>query len=615
MSPSGRHCAWLLLAVLAVVAVRADDIEVDVVVVGGGAAGLSAAIGAKRDDPSVTVVLLEKAAAVGGTSIRSGGRLWVPNNPDMLNDSKADAMKYMARLAHPRLFSPDAPFLGLDQRHYELIEAYYDNGGEVVGWLRDRNFYSWEPERIFFEKWSHDALNLTGRLEPDYWPNIPENTVKEGRTIAPFVFNPKDPHSGHHINAGASLGGPDLIKWLHYGCEQSNVTVHLSTRVVDLDMRTEDDGTMAVQGVHAIDASGQAVYYRVRRGVVFASGGFSQARDKLAAYVTGPITGGGCGVSTNTGDFLDIAQRHGFMLDNVHRSWFIENIFEQWLKDPKSEHNVYMMVPNYLLYQAYWLQGDSMFQVDSRGRRLMNEKGPYNERTEAHFYFDNSVGDYTARFMFNIFDEHTLKHFWGPPGQILPDIGGLAKIKIGPAKDRPTLVAMIRDRLHSLREHTGNFQLQADFETNLEATWERFNAYARSGRDLEFHRGESFTDVKWHAFCLNLHGVDALGMRDCISANVDEKGVRYPNPTMRPLADTGPYYAVIMSSGMQDTNGGPAIDRRGQVLDQQGHPISGLFGAGNCIGSPAGYAYWGAGSTLGPAVVFGHVAGRAASQP
>lgn len=75
----------------------------------------------------------------------------------------------------------------------------------------------------------------------------------------------------------------------------------------------------------------------------------------------------------------------------------------------------------------------------------------------------------------------------------------------------------------------------------------------------------------------------------------------------------GPYFCAILGPATLDTCGGPVIGPDARVLRPDGTPIPGLFGAGNCIASPAGQAYWGAGGTLGPAITFGFLAGRNAA--
>jgi succinate dehydrogenase/fumarate reductase flavoprotein subunit len=87
-----------------------------------------------------------------------------------------------------------------------------------------------------------------------------------------------------------------------------------------------------------------------------------------------------------------------------------------------------------------------------------------------------------------------------------------------------------------------------------------------------------------------------------------------PNPTMAPLAPEGPYLAAIVGADGFDTNGGPRINAQAQVLDLAGDPIPGLYGAGNCVASIAGQAYWGPGGTIGPALTYGHIAGIHAAQ-
>ena len=83
---------------------------------------------------------------------------------------------------------------------------------------------------------------------------------------------------------------------------------------------------------------------------------------------------------------------------------------------------------------------------------------------------------------------------------------------------------------------------------------------------------------------------------------------------MHPIAATGPYHCVLLAPATLDTCGGPVIDAAARVLRLDGAPIPGLYGAGNCIASPAGQGYWGAGGTIGPALTYGYLAGRNAAR-
>jgi 3-oxosteroid 1-dehydrogenase len=124
----------------------------------------------------------------------------------------------------------------------------------------------------------------------------------------------------------------------------------------------------------------------------------------------------------------------------------------------------------------------------------------------------------------------------------------------------------------------------------LAATIARFNTHATNGVDPDFHRGESAYDT--------FNGDHSL------------EGVA---ATLGPL-DTPPFYAVQVHSGALGTKGGPRTDTEGRVLDHQGRVIAGLFAAGNAMAGVTGMVYGGAGGTLGPAMTFGFLAGRAAAR-
>jgi succinate dehydrogenase/fumarate reductase flavoprotein subunit len=314
--------------------------------------------------------------------------------------------------------------------------------------------------------------------------------------------------------------------------------------------------------------------------VIFGSGGFTHNTEFVRNFLRGPIFGG-CAVPTNTGDIIDIAGALGAELGNMNSAWFAQIPFEQAMQ--------FASVPNDI-----WLPyGDSMIQVNRFGRRVVNEKMVYNERTQVHFYWDATEREFTNKVLFMVYDAGVANNPTNWPFRYPVPLPGTQSPLVISGSTWTELAANINGRLASHAAALGDFRLAPSWATTMQETVARFNGFAESGKDVEFRRGETPIQVAWH-------GPPREGAK--------------ANPTMYPFTASGPYYAIIVAGGTLDTKGGPKINARSQILNTAGRAIPGLYGAGNCIAGPAGKSYWAAGGTLGPALTFGWIAGENAAR-
>jgi succinate dehydrogenase/fumarate reductase flavoprotein subunit len=335
------------------------------------------------------------------------------------------------------------------------------------------------------------------------------------------------------------------------------------------------NGKSEVVGVEAV-AEGKTVTIRARKGVIFGTGGFTANAEMCFNYLRGPIFGG-CGVQTNEGDLVKIASAARAKLANMNHAWWSSVIVEQALQNRATPGN---LTP----------PGDSMIAVNCDGKRYVNEKLQYNERTQAHFYWDPVRGRYPNQISMVIYDQSSRERFGGTSGAIVRP--GLNAPYVISGNTLEELTTAIEARLAKIADKTGNYRLDPSFLTNLKESIARFNQFAETGKDLDFHRGESPIQIAFHG---------------------NPRGNTSSNITMKPIAATGPYYAVLMGGGTLDTKGGPKINTKGEILDVEEKPIPGLYGCGNCIASPAGQAYWAGGGTIGPGMTFGALAAKAAA--
>lgn len=531
----------------------------DVIVVGTGAAAFSAAITAVNEGCSV--IMLEKAPQIGGTTIKSGGGFWTPHNKFQrargVNDDREQALKYMARYSFSHLYRPDSERFGLPVNEYELIEAMVDHAAEMTEYLEDIGAL------VLCEE-----INWTGKPQVDYQDQLPENGSVRGRCM-------------YTQDSNGKLGyGYILVGHLKSWADKHHIPMlveHEATRIL-----RDDNGR--VSGVEALH-KGQLVQFTANRGVIFGSGGFSHNPELMLHFERGPIFGS-CSAPTNTGDFISLASEIGAKIGNLGGAFRAQGVFENYLKNPNGFNNI------------FFVPGDSVLEVNKYGKRVMDEKRNYSDRGMVHFVWDPNRAEWTNMLLFLIYDHRTADLWQGYP----PYPAGIADaehiIKVDKLKD---LGDEIRKHLEEFKDYTGGFSLDESFDENLLATVSRFNRFAQSGKDEDFQRGDFAYDREWTTFPPTKPNAEKW------PADMNK------NYTMAPLSESGPYYCMVLSSSTLDTNGGPIINKNSQVLDTHGKVIEGLYGAGNCIASPTANAYWGAGSTIGPALTFGYIAGRYAS--
>ena len=339
-----------------------------------------------------------------------------------------------------------------------------------------------------------------------------------------------------------------------------------------------DVGPVAT-GVIAYELATGDIHVFHAKAIVFATGGFTHDPELRQNFLNVPVYGG-CAAATNEGDFVSIAGALGAQLRNMNYAWMCPVSLEKAVaRDPA-------------MSGMFSVAGDSMLWVDKRGRRVVNEKLAYNELAQTFFRWDPARAEYPYLVLVAIWDQRSQDHSASDEyGRlIVPD--GTDDAHVIRGDDLPGLAAAVDERLAGYADATGGLRLADDFTATLEATVARFNELAASGRDADFGRGERAVEQLFN-------GV------------VKEEPGR-ANPTMWPLAGTGPYYAALVTGGTLDTKGGPKATPDGQVLDDQDQPIPGLYGVGNCVASASAQAYWAGGATLGPILALAHRAATAA---
>lgn len=522
--------------------------EFDVVVVGAGAIGLTAALAAA--DEGARVAVLEKAKYLGGTSAVSGGMFWVPCNRAMtemgLSDSRDDALRYLRAVTAGRTAD-------------DVLAAIVDRGTEMLEFLQRRadlrmvpmeNFPDYHPE------W--DGAHPGGRsLDPELYDirqlgELAESlrpdlrlpfTMREYEQWRIFTRFPTAMLQ-ERAEQGLVARGRALVAPLIKACADMGVTLVTECGVERLVVA--DD---RVVGVVAASSRIGA------RAVVLTCGGFEWSPEMVDNFLSGPVHGS-CSPPHNTGDGIRMAAKVGVKLGSMREAWWGPMVLV-----PGDETDG-TQTATLLRFER---TGPHTVIVNRNGKRFVNEAHNYNDMTKAFHLFDPGAYDFANLPAYLIFDQGHLEEY----GFLAHRAGQPTPSWLTSA---PTIAGLAA-------------KLEID-AAGLEATLERFNAGAREGVDPDFSRGTSAYDQYWgdqHA----------------------------PHPALGPV-ETAPFYAIEVVSGVIGTKGGIVADGDGQALDAFGEPVPGLYAAGNTTAHPMGPGYPGAGATLGPGSTMAYAAGRAA---
>jgi 3-oxosteroid 1-dehydrogenase len=547
--------------------------EVDVLVIGSGAAGLTAALVAATE--GARTLLCEKTALIGGTSARSGGTLWIAasdqTNRAGMADTKEDALRYLrneipqeeaaARLAVYVETGPEAiNYLERNSEvHLYAIPSHPDyrphpgaaTGGRPLGAIPfdgRRLGADFDLLRPPIREWTIFGGMMVGREDIPHLVGAfkrPRSFWYTTKLLARYTADRLRYNRGTRLVLGNALVGRFLYSLRRAGSE-------IWTNSQPTELVREGNRVIGAVVTH----NGSSVRIRVKKGIVLATGGFSHGLEWRRKLMTGGFVGQrSVAFEENKGNGLDLASKVGATIDRKHDApaFLVVLSFMQGRAGRES-----------LWIHSYDRGKPHLIIVNKDGKRFANEATAYHNFVLA-MYAAEAVPAYL------ICDKTQIRKY------------GCGLIRPG----TPFLKKYVRrgyltrgDTIHQLALASGIDP------SGLEQTVAAYNNACSAGVDNQFHKGESRYDQ---------NSGDA--------ANV-------PNPCMGPLVSP-PFYMVKLWPGDIGTSIGLETDENGRAVSSDGTPIEGLYACGNDMSSVMRGHYPGPGVTLGPAVVFAY---RAAMQ-
>ncbi len=553
------------------------DHTVDVLVVGSGGGGMTAALAA--DAFGLDTLVVEKSSHFGGSTALSGGGIWVPGAP--------------AQRKSGYVPDPDG-----------VVEYLRQITGGLVSDARLRQYVDTAPEMMeFLEKLSPWFEFVWKPGYADYYPEVPGGSAQGSTINVPAIdlrklgdeeqhllhplalapkgiwFAPKDLRLFYQVRQNwrgkavlvkliwrmfrarvfgdrMAAIGQSLAARMRLALKQQNVPLWLDSPMTELI--TDVDG--AVVGA-VVERDGRQQRIGARHGVILAAGGFDHDMEWRRQHLPVLEKDWSFGNPASMGDAIRAGEKVGGSTDLLDEAWWFPAIC--W-----PDGRLQFMLNERMM--------PSQFVVNGEGKRFINEAAPYMDFAHAMIEGQNSGVTHIPCWL--ITDNRSFHRYVVAGHLPIPKIP-FAPVPTGRKVPEAWLESGVVQEGSSFEELAGKIGVPPG---QLRQTAERFNELARKGHDDDFNRGDSAYD--------NYYGDPTL-----------------PNPNLHPLGEP-PYYAFQIILGDLGTSGGLRTDEYARVLRADDGVIKGLYAVGNTSAPVMGRSYAGAGATIGPAMTFGYVA-------
>lgn len=550
------------------------DEETDFVVVGCGGGSMCAGLVMRQAGKSV--LILEKTPFVGGTTAKSGGVMWIPNNPFMKRDGVSDSPDAAARYMDSVIGDhDDTPGTSRERRRAYIAQAprmleflieqgirfnrvpywpdYFDehDGSSIPGRTVVADYFDTSELGPWKQKLRKGFLELPAAMDdalklPYFrrsWA-IKKMMIKIGLRVVAGKLRGK-----HYVSAGAALQGRMLQAALKAGVE-------IRTEAPVKQLLLEDGAVIGV----VTQRDGKPWRIHARLGVLVNAGGFAHNQAMRDRYQPGTHSDWSNAAEGDTGEMILEMERIGAALGQMNEMIGYQSTL------PPGWREAYVKPPA----QSLTAKPHAIL-VDQSGVRYQNEGGSYALYCQNMLARNAVVPSIPS---WAIFDQQYITKYM------------LAGTMPGAKKPESWASEGYLKKADSIEQLAALISVDP---ATLKATVERWNGFCERGRDEDFKRGERDYD-RWLGDPFNEDIARALGK-----------------------IEQGPFYAVPVVPGDVGTYGGVVTDEYARVLTADGGPITGLYATGVSTASVMGRYYLGAGASIGPSFTWGYVAAKHAA--